>query len=71
MGIWSRWLPNLAAHQKPLGKFVKQISWLKPQSLIQLGWREAQEAALNVFRRDSDDLTTWETIDQRDEIRMF
>lgn len=49
MGIRSRWLPNLAAHQKPLGKFVKQISWLKPQSLIQLGWREAQEAALKVF----------------------
>lgn len=23
------------------------------------------------FLRDSDDLTTWETIDQRDEIRMF
>lgn len=26
-----------------LGKFVKQISWLRPQSLIQQGWSEAQE----------------------------
>ena len=51
--------PHIKNH---LGKFVKQISWLRPQSLIQQGWSEAQETE---FRKFSEDSTIWGTTDQR------